>query len=96
MTDCFCDYIMSAAPLTITRVLCAATPENHATAENALAIFDGYYPGPRVERIGCDTYTACLYLACLGRTALEASAREYLYRWSVALTSPVFGVPHPL
>lgn len=31
-----------------------------------------------------------------GRTVEEAAAREYLYRWGLALQSPIFGVPHAL
>lgn len=32
----------------------------------------------------------------LGRTVEEAAAREYLYRWNLALRSSSFGVPHSL
>jgi hypothetical protein len=31
-----------------------------------------------------------------GRTPEEAAAREYLYRWELALQSPIFGVPHTI
>lgn len=38
-----------------------------------------------------------LAVRCLnGRSPEEAAAAEYLYRWRLALQSPVFGVPHPL
>ncbi len=31
-----------------------------------------------------------------GRSVQDAAAREYLYRWHLALKSRVFGVPHTL
>ena len=31
-----------------------------------------------------------------GRIVEEAAGREYLYRWRLALQSPVFGIPHPI
>lgn len=31
-----------------------------------------------------------------GRSTQEAAAKEYIYRWNLALKSPIFGVPHSI
>lgn len=53
--------------------------------------------GRRLERVpGMDTVIRLAYRLYCGRTIEEAAGREYLYRWHLALQSPVFGVPHPI
>jgi len=49
---------------------------------------------PRVP--GCDTVIRLAWRMECGRTLQESVAREYIYRWSLALQSPIFGVPHAL
>ena len=49
---------------------------------------------PRVP--GMDTVIRLAWRIECGRSVQEAAAREYLYRWSLALKSPIFGVPHTL
>ena len=49
---------------------------------------------PRVP--GMDTTIRLATRLANGRTIEQAAAREYLYRWTLALHSPVFGVPHIL
>lgn len=49
---------------------------------------------PRVP--GMDTLIRLAWRIECGRSAQEAAAREYMYRWSLALKSPIFGVPHAL
>jgi hypothetical protein len=45
---------------------------------------------------GMDTLYRLALRRFYGRTVEEAAAREYVYRWFLALRSPVFGVPHTL
>lgn len=49
---------------------------------------------PRVP--GCDTVYRIAVRLWMGRSIQEAAAQEYLYRWSLALQSRTFGVPHTL
>lgn len=49
---------------------------------------------PRVP--GCGTAIRLAWRMHLGATREQAVAREYMYRWSLALRSTVFGVPGPL
>lgn len=49
---------------------------------------------PRVP--GCDTVCRLAVRLWVGRSVENAAAQEYIYRWSLALQSPTFGVPHPL
>lgn len=74
-----------------------ANPVRRAQAEEALAIYRSH-TAMRIKRPGMDTMTALAIRleAEPGRTAEQAAAREYLYRWHLALTSPVFGVPHAI
>lgn len=55
-------------------------------------VVGGQLPGvngcPTVERIAVRLWCGC--------SINDAVAREYLYRWSLALQSPGFGVPHAL
>ena len=45
---------------------------------------------------GMDTVTRLAIRVHQGQTVEEAAAREYLYRWRLAIQSPVFGIPHAL
>lgn len=65
-------------------------------ASEALRLYADLYPEPRVKRIGMDSFSALLLRCYYGRTAESAACREYLYRWSLALRSPIFGAPHLL
>jgi len=49
---------------------------------------------PRVP--GCDTVYRIAVRLWLGSTLENAAAQEYVYRWSLALQSRTFGVPHTL
>ena len=51
---------------------------------------------PLPARPGMDTHASLALRMFYGKTADEAVAREYLYRWGLALSSPIFGVPHTL
>jgi hypothetical protein len=58
-------------------------------ARQAFGIYRSYCGGnvpPRVP--GMDTYDRLAYRISLGRTIEEAAAREYLYRWSLAIKAP--------
>jgi hypothetical protein len=50
------------------------------------------YPATILADI-CD---AVLAARKAGHSIEDAAAREYLYRWRLALQSPVFGAPHTL
>ena len=65
-----------------------------AEAHQALALLESW--GDFSGRIGMDTFTSLAGRIALGRTIEDAVAREYLYRWALALRSPIFGVPHTL
>lgn len=45
---------------------------------------------------GMDTVSRLALRMFYGKTAEQAVVGEYLYRWNLALRSPVFGVPHCL
>lgn len=74
-----------------------AWPIHAEGARQAYAAFidhcDGVSPG-RVP--GMDTESRLALRLYYGRSIEEAAAREYLYRWELALRSRVFGVPHVL
>jgi hypothetical protein len=78
-----------------------AWPVHQGEAEEALAMFRTYTASllPRVP--GMDTVLRLALRLYYGATIEQAAAREYLYRWHLALIpSPscagVFGVPHTL
>lgn len=74
-----------------------AWPAHADAAREAYALFVGHCGENRPIRVpGMDTvYRLAIRIHC-GRTVEEAAAREYVCRWSLALRSPVFGVPHTL
>ena len=70
--------------------------QHKAAASTAFAVYASYcggVPPPRVP--GISTALRLAVRLQQGRSIEEAAAREYLYRWRLALKSPVFGVPHP-
>lgn len=63
-------------------------------AEAALDLLHAWGSFPRVPGIATVLRLA-VRIDC-GRSPEEAAAREYLYRWELALRSPIFGVPHTI
>ncbi len=71
-----------------------AAHEQEARAADALWRSWCVVKMPRVP--GCDTvYRIAVRIWC-GRSVEEAAALEYAYRWSLAVQSRTFGVPHPM
>jgi len=65
-------------------------------AEQAEVILTNWC-GRRLERApGMTTVYRLGFRIYSGKTVEEAAGREYLYRWRLALQSPVFGIPHPI
>jgi hypothetical protein len=63
-------------------------------AEAALGLLNAWGSFPRVP--GMDTVLRLAVRIDCGRTVEEAAAREYTYRWELALRSRIFGVPHTI
>lgn len=88
----------------------AATARHGLEAHRALTLLRSWYslPMPRVP--GMDTYTRLAIRIHEGRSIEQAAAREYLYRWRLAIKAPDqcigagtrnpcvsgFGAPHPI
>ena len=75
----------------------SAMAKHGAEAGDAYNVFVRYCGGvapPRVPGMSTDVRLAIRIEN--GKTIEESAAREYVYRWSLALQSPVFGVPHPI
>ena len=71
--------------------------QHREAAESAYATFVDHCQRRAPIRVpGMDTVIRLAWRIECGRSIEEAAAREYLYRWSLALNSPVFGVPHTL
>lgn len=66
----------------------AAYVAHRADAESALALFRSYceLPLPRVP--GMDTVIRLAFRIANGRDIEAAAAREYLYRWHLAIKAP--------
>ena len=64
-------------------------------ANRALALLDEM-TGPLVRVPGMTTAIRLAWRIECGRSVEEAAAGEYIYRWSLALNSPIFGVPHAI
>lgn len=60
------------------------------------ALYRSWCVGPQVKRIGMGAEHAIAHRLSFGLTLDQAAAREYLYRWNIALQSKVFGAPHSL
>ena len=66
---------------------------------SAMCAYDLFvrYCGSRPCRApGMDTVWRLAIRIGDGRTVEEAAAREYCYRWALAIQSPIFGAPHTL
>lgn len=87
--------------------------DNRAAAEQAFELYKahcGGYPPARVP--GMDTVIRMAWRLAHGKTPEQAAAREYLYRWDLAIKAPdqamlphnstinpaasVFGTPHTI
>lgn len=59
-------------------------------------LYQSFVVGPQVARVGMHASHAIAHRLGCGLSVEQSAAREYLYRWNLALRSPVFGVPHTL
>lgn len=89
----------------------AAYGTHRDAAHEAFAIYKSYCDGFPPARVpGCDTVIRLAHRISLGRTPEEAAAREYIYRWHLAIKAPdqcighsvrnpccsIFGTPHTI
>ncbi len=75
----------------------SAMARHGEAAREANRIFVGLCGGRRPPRVpGMDTVIRMAIRIECGRTPEQAAAREYVYRWHLALRSPVFGIPHTI
>jgi len=65
-------------------------------AFEALALFQGMCATDIGGVPGMETVIRLAWRIECGRSVEEAAAREYKYRWTLALQSSHFGVPHAL
>lgn len=73
-----------------------AWPVQEENAKAAYAQFVAHCEGVAPCRVpGMDTVYRLALRIHYGRTIEQAAAREYVYRWNLALRSRTFGVPHP-
>lgn len=88
--------------MSLVAIVRKAWPARQHDAELALQIFRGQCEGRALPRVpGMDTVLRLAVRLEHGKSIEEAAAREYVYRWHLALTpSPrnaeIFGVPHTL
>lgn len=97
--------------LTITETLRVAWPAQKENAKLAFELFDSYCAdGMRRKVPGMGTTERLAIRLHAGKTIEEAAAREYLYRWSLAIKAAdqclhtstrnpvvsVFGTPHTI
>lgn len=97
---------------TLTQTLREAWPAQKENAVSAYALFDSWCSG-RMSRVpGIGTVERLAVRLHLGKTIEEAAAREYLYRWRLAIKAPdqcmlphnstvdpccsIFGTPHTI
>ncbi|WP_316234858.1 hypothetical protein [Bradyrhizobium sp. SZCCHNR1004] len=88
-----------------------AEDSHNLPAQFAYATFRRYCGGVLPPRVpGMDTFTRMAIRTAGGMTACEAAAREYVYRWRLAIKAPdqcigaatrnpcasVFGAPHTI
>src|SRR5690349_19422716 len=62
-----------------------------ASVAHGTLLYKAMVDGPQVKRIGMGPEHAIAHRIGLGMSPERAAAREYLYRWNLALQSPVFG-----
>jgi hypothetical protein len=83
--------------MTLMEEIRIAMRDNIKPARQSYMIFIDYCEGRSPGRVpGCDTIIRLAHRSWHGRGVESNAAREYLYRWSLALRSPIFGVPHTL
>lgn len=83
--------------MSVIQDLRVAWPLHEADARSAYEVFVSYCDGVAPIRVpGMDTLYRLALRLYYGRTIENAAAREYCYRWHLALRSRVFGVPHTL
>ncbi|MBO6755731.1 MAG: hypothetical protein JJ902_05360 [Roseibium sp.] len=83
--------------MSLTAIVESIPPEAKRGAIPAFRLFAAYCGGTPPPRVpGMDTVLRLSVRIAVGRTPEEAAAKEYLYRWRLALQSPVFGAPHPI
>ncbi len=76
-------------PQTISEMLRAAWPVHKVDAIKARDLFDSWCSDTMRRRVpGMGTTERLAVRLYLGRTVEEAAAREYLYRWSLAIKAP--------
>ena len=88
-----------------------AYQQHKLAAHEAFDLFQDYCGGKVPPRVpGCDTVIRLALRIHHGKTIPEAAAREYLYRWQLAIKAPdqcigaatrnpccsVFGTPHTI
>lgn len=101
------------AELTLTETLRAAWPIHKAEAAKAFDLFSSYCSDGMRRRVpGMGTTERLAVRLYAGKSIEEAAAREYLYRWHLAIKAPdqsmlphnstrnpvvsVFGTPHTI
>lgn len=70
--------------------------EYKSIVAEALRLYRTWWALPIIGVPGMDTFSRLAIRIDQGRTSEEAAAHEYIYRWKLALQSPVFGAPHAL
>lgn len=77
-------------------ILRQALAENRTNADRAMELLETWFDEP-VERVpGMPTLLRLAFRLSLGRTVEQAAAREYVYRWHLALQGRAWQVPHCL
>lgn len=95
----------------VTQMLRAAWPAHKDGAQLAFALFDSWCSDGMRNRVpGMGTTERLAIRLYQGRTVEQAAAREYLYRWHLAILAPdqcighsvrnpcvsIFGTPHTI
>lgn len=83
--------------MTLIEEIRIAMRDNIEPTKQAYALFIDHCEGVSPGRVpGCDTIIRLAHRSYHGRGVESNAAREYLYRWSLAIQSPIFGVPHTI
>jgi len=76
-------------PMSAFKIAAAAYQAHKPAADAAFALFRRYCNGTVPPRVpGMDTAIRLAYRISLGQTIEDAAAREYLYRWHLAIKAP--------
>ena len=81
---------------TLIQMVREAWPKHQEAASQAYETFVDYCGLAPCRVPGMDTVLRLAVRIEAGRNVEEAAAKEYIYRWNLALQSPVFGIPHTL